>query len=133
SRNYFTQATKDLAGIANVYLMASSTSVADPRLPHPIAEFAALEKARFRVVHFNNGMHGWGYSEAQYQAAFPSFLNSVRDLLGKHGTLIWATLTPVRPDARNGATNPRSERRNASALSLVNAAGIAVDDQHALM
>jgi hypothetical protein len=133
SRNYFPQATNDLAGIANLYLMASSTSVGDPRLPHQIVEFSALEKVRFRVVHFNNGMHGWGYSEAQYQAAFPSFLNSVRDLLGKHGTLIWATITPVRPDASNGATNPRIERRNAIALSLVNAAGIAVDDQHALM
>jgi hypothetical protein len=71
SRNYFPQATKDLAGIANGYLMASSTSVGDPRLPHQIAEFAALEKVGFRVVHFNKGMHGWGYSEAQYQAAFP--------------------------------------------------------------
>jgi hypothetical protein len=71
SRNYFPQATKDLAGIANGYLMASSTSVGGPRLPHQIAEFAALEKVGFRVVHFNKGMHGWGYSEAQYQAAFP--------------------------------------------------------------
>ena len=133
SRNYFPQVTKDLAGIANVYLMASSTSVGDPRLPHQIAEFAALEKVRFRVVHFNNGMHGWGYSEAQFQAAFPAFLNTVHDLVGKHGTLIWATITPVRPDSSNGATNPRIEQRNAIALSVVNAAGIAVDDQHALM
>jgi hypothetical protein len=133
SRNYFPQVTKDLAGIANVYLMASSTSVGDPRLPHQIAEFAALEKVGFRVVHFNNGMHGWGYSEAQFQAAFPAFLNTVHDLVGKHGTLIWATITPVRPDSSNGATNPRIEQRNAIALSVVNAAGIAVDDQHALM
>src|ERR1700684_448669 len=133
SRNYFPQVTKDLAGVANVYLMASSTSVGDPRLPHQIAEFAAMEKVRFRVVHFNNGMHGWAYSEAQYKAAFPSFLSTLRHLVGKHGTLIWATITPARPDASNGATNPRIERRNAIALSLVNAAGIAVDDQHALM
>src|ERR1700733_14346016 len=33
SRNYFPEVTKDLAGTANVYLMASSTSVGDPRLP----------------------------------------------------------------------------------------------------
>ena len=35
SRNYFPEVTKDLAGTANVYLMASSTSVGDPRLPQP--------------------------------------------------------------------------------------------------
>ena len=43
SRNYFPQVTRDLAGVANVYLMASSTSVGDPRLPHQIREFAAME------------------------------------------------------------------------------------------
>lgn len=37
SRNYFLQVTKDLEGVANVYLMASSTSVGDPRLPQQIS------------------------------------------------------------------------------------------------
>ena len=78
ARNYFPQVVKDLNGIANVYLMAVSTSVGDPRLPHQIAEFAAMENVAFRVVHFNNGMHGWGYTEAQYKAAFPALLSSVR-------------------------------------------------------
>jgi hypothetical protein len=58
TRNYFPQVTQDLAGIANVYLMASSTSVGDPRLPQQIAEFAALHRVSFAIVHFNNGMHG---------------------------------------------------------------------------
>jgi len=40
TRSYFSQVTKDLVGIANVYLLASSTSVGDPRLPRQIAEFA---------------------------------------------------------------------------------------------
>src|SRR6202789_1708380 len=76
SRNYFPQVTRDLAGVANVYLMASSTSIGDPRLPHQIREFAAMEHVPFRIVHFNNGMHGWGYTEAQYKAAFPEFLRT---------------------------------------------------------
>jgi hypothetical protein len=133
SRNYFPQVTQDLAGIANVYLMASSASVGDPRLPHQIAEFAAMEKVRFRVVHFNNGMHGWGYSEAQYKAAFPQFLRAVHSLVDRDGALIWASTTPVRPDAATGATNPRIEERNSIALALVNAAGIQIDDQYPLM
>jgi hypothetical protein len=133
SRNYFPEVTKDLAGAANVYLMASSTSVGDTRLPHQIAEFVQLEGVRFQVVHFNNGMHGWAYTEEQYKAAFPSFLKAVRPLLVRGGTLIWANTTPVRSDADNGATNARVDARNAIALELVRAAGIAVDDQHALM
>jgi hypothetical protein len=133
SRNYFPQVTKDLTGVANVYLMASSTSTGDPRLPHQIVEFGAMENVQFRVVHFNNGMHGWGYSEAQYKAAFPQFLVTVRSLLEKDGGLIWASTTPIREDAIDGATNARVEERNAIALQVVTAAGVQVDDQHALM
>ncbi len=133
TRNYFPQVTKDLDGIANVYLMASSTSIGDPRLSHQIAEFAAMEKVQFRVVHFNNGMHGWGYSESQYQSAFPQFLHAVRKLTGRKGALVWANTTPVRKDVIDGATNVRVEKRNEIALALVNGATIPLDDQHALM
>jgi len=132
TRNYFPQVVKDLTGIANVYLMAVSTSVGDPRLPHQIAEFAAMENVAFRVVHFNNGMHGWQYTEPQYKAAFPALLSSVRHLTGNGGKLIWANTTPVKSDS-NGATNPRIDERNAIAEEQVRAAGISIDDQHTLM
>jgi hypothetical protein len=133
SRNYFPEVTKDLTGVANVYLLAVSTSVGDPRLSHQIDEFEAMESVRFRVVHFNNGMHGWSYTEAQYKAAFPELLRRARTLVGKDGAVVWATTTPVKSNAFNGATNPRVEERNRIALDFVRAAGIPVDDQHALM
>jgi len=133
SRNYFPQVTKDLAGVANVYLMATSTSVGDPRLPRQVREFAAMEHVPFRIVHFNNGMHGWEYTEAQYKAAFPEFLRTVRSLVAKNNALIWATTTPVKPQAFNGATNERVDARNVIARRFVDAAHIPVDDQHALM
>jgi hypothetical protein len=133
TRNYFPQVTKDLSGVANIYLMASSTSIGDPRLPRQIAEFSAMEKVQFRVIHFNNGMHGWGYSESQYKSAFPQSLHAVQKLVGRKGALIWANTTPVRKDVPDGATNARVEARNSIALSLVKGAGIPVDDQHALM
>jgi hypothetical protein len=132
SRNYFPEVRKDLAGMANVYLMASSACVGDPRMEHQIAEFATMEGVRFRVVHFNNGMHGWGYTEAQYQAAFPAYLRAVEALTGRDGRLIWASTTPVRSDAKD-ATNPRIEARNRIASVFITAAGIPIDDQFALM
>ena len=132
SRNYFPEVRKDLSGVANVYLMASSTCVGDPRIEHQIAEFATVEGVRFRVVHFNNGMHGWAYTEDQYKAAFPAYLRAVRALTGQGGKLIWANTTPVRSDAKD-ATNPRIEERNRIAGALVEAAGIPIDDQFALM
>jgi lysophospholipase L1-like esterase len=133
SRNYCPQVTKDLAGVANVYLMASSISVGDPRLPREIREFAAMERVPFRIVHFNNGMHGWAYNEQQFEAAFPKFLRTVRSLVRGNTDLIWATITPVRPKAFNGATNDRIDVRNAIARGFIATAHIAIDDQHALM
>ena len=133
SRNYFPQVTKDLTGVANVYLMASSTSVGDPRLPGEIREFTAMEHVAFRIVHFNNGMHGWDYTEAQYKAAFPEFLRTVRSLVTKNDALIWANITPVKPQAFNGATNDRVDARNTIARSFIDAAHIPIDDQHGLM
>lgn len=133
SRNYFPQVTKDLTGVANVYLMASSISVGDPRLPREIREFAAMEHVPFRIVHFNNGMHGWDYTEAQFKAAFPEFLRTVRSLVAGNSDLIWATITPVQPEAFNGATNDRIDARNAIANTFIMAAHIPIDDQHSLM
>lgn len=133
SRNYFPYVTQDLSGVANVYLMASSTSVGDPRIEHQIAEFAQMENVRFRVVHFNNGMHGWSYTEEQYKSAFPAYLRAVRRLSEKNGALIWASTTPVRSDATNGATNARVQERNQIARQWIEAAGIPIDDQFSLM
>lgn len=132
SRSYFPQVTQDLSGVANVYLMASSTSVGDPRLPQQIAEFGTLQKVPFSVIHFNNGMHGWQYTEAEYRAAFPAFLAAVRALPG-HARLIWATTTPVKIDTPDAATAARINARNAIAQSFVRPAALTNDDLYTLM
>lgn len=132
TRNYFPRVTSDLAGIANVYLMASSTSVGDPRLPRQIAEFATTQQVSFAVVHFNNGLHGWGYTELQFETGFPVLLRALSILPG-HAKLIWATITPVKPEATTGATTRRIDARNAIARYFVERKGIPVDDQHGLM
>jgi hypothetical protein len=130
SRNYFPEVQRLLAGKANVYLMASSICVGDPRLPKEIVMFAKMEGVRFRIVHFNNGAHGIDYSEAQYKAGFPAYLAALRSI-APHGTLIWATTTPLKSDSGSGVKNARIDARNAIAENFVR--GMMVDDQHALM
>lgn len=132
TRNYYPGVVHGLDGRANVYLFATSASVGDPRLPDEIRQFYAMESVRFGVVHFNNGMHGWGYSEEQYKEAFPGFLKVIRSI-AQSGRLIWATTTPVKSDASNGASNPRIDARNEIAKAFVSSRSIPIDDQHALM
>ena len=130
TRNYFPEVTRDLKGVANVYLMASSICVGDPRLAAELISFAKMEGVQFRVVHFNNGMHGWDYSEAEYKAGFPAYLSALRQIAPR-AAFIWATTTPVRQEKAPGPTNARIDARNAIALAFID--GMAVDDQHALM
>jgi lysophospholipase L1-like esterase len=132
TRNYYPEVQRQLADEANVYLFAASTSVGDPRLPHQLSEFSVMEAVPFKVVHFNNGMHGWAYSEEEYRAAFPSYLRALHKIASK-ASFIWATITPVRADEKLGPTNARIDDRNRIAQSFITDAGIQVDDQHALM
>ncbi|HVI56072.1 MAG TPA: SGNH/GDSL hydrolase family protein [Luteibacter sp.] len=132
TRNYFAEVQRGLSGRANVYLFAASTSLGDPRLDAQLNEFAALQGVAFRVVHFNNGMHGWSYTEKEYEAAFPGYVTTLRKVApGAH--LIWASTTPVRKDSPNGPSNKRIKERNAEALQIVTHDAIAIDDQYALM
>jgi hypothetical protein len=50
---------------------------------------------QFDVVHFNNGMHGWAYSEEEYGRALPGLLQVIRKC-APNAKLIWANTTPVR-------------------------------------
>jgi len=54
-----------------------------------------MKQYKFSAIHFNNGLHGWGYSEEQYRDELLKTVAAGK----KHsdGTkLIWATTTSVR-------------------------------------
>jgi GDSL-like Lipase/Acylhydrolase family len=139
TRGYYPAVEKDLSGVANVYLFATSACSGDPRLPGQLRGYFNMMGLHFAVVHFNNGMHGWGYSEAQYGAGLPKMIAALR--AGAPGTkLIWATTTPLLQDGvRPGgagtkvATNARIDARNRLAAGVMRREGIPMEDLHALM
>ena len=92
TRGYYSQVEKDLAGKAYVARLTTSRSIADPVL---YAELAmVLDQYPWDVVHFNNGMHGWGYTEEQYGREFPRFLAAIRKH-APHAKLVWCSTTGV--------------------------------------
>jgi len=129
TRAYYPAVAKNLDGKANVYYFATSASIGDERLPHQLAEYYKMIGVAFDLVHFNNGMHGWGYSEEEYAKYFEEALAAVR-AGAPHAQLVWASTTPVRKDQPDGATNSRIEARNRIATVKLETL---IDDQYALM
>ncbi len=128
ARGYGPEVERRLQGRAYLARLATSKGLGDPAL---LAEVAlVLGQSRFDVVHFNNGLHGFGYSEDEYRAAFPALLEAIRKG-ARDAKLIWATTTPIRDRDQPRRFDPRTDRvraRNAIAAKIVAAGKIPVDD-----
>ncbi len=90
-----------------------------------------LKQYKFSVIHFNHGLHGWGYTEGQYAEAFDRLLKVLKED-GQGAKLIWATTTPVQSGSSMGTDQPRVAERNKIAAEKVKQAGIPIDDLYAL-
>ena len=131
TRGYSKEVEHKLEGRAYIGRLATSKSLGDDALLQEIA--LVLRQYTFDVIHFNNGMHGWTYTEEKYGRAFPQLLALFKQL-APQARLIWATTTPVR-EGKELKLAPRTERvkaRNRLAQELVAKAGLPVDDLFAL-
>lgn len=134
ARDYYPEVEKQLAGKAFVARLATSRFLADPVLLREIA--LVLNDAKFDVIHFNNGMHGWQHDETEYRRAFPKFIKTIRAHAPK-ARLIWATTTPLRDgkgvtsDTNAEYSDERIAARNAIAAEIVAAQKIPIVDLNA--
>jgi hypothetical protein len=121
-RDYYPEVEKLLAEKAFVARLATSRFVADPVLLKEIG--LVLDGTQFDVIQFNNGMHGWQHSEAEYQAAFPALIQSIQ-ARAPNAKLVWATTTPLRDgksvtyDTKAEYSDERIAARNAIAAEIV--------------
>ena len=136
TRDYYPEVERRLAGKAFLARLATSRFIADPVLLKEIE--LVLDQAKFDVIHFNNGMHGWQHSEADYRQAFPKFLETIRSH-APQARLIWAATTPLRDgkgvtgDTKAGYSDERISARNAIASEIVTAQKIPTNDLNAPM
>jgi GDSL-like Lipase/Acylhydrolase family len=135
-RDYYPEVEKQLAGKAFVARLATSRFIGDPVLLKEIE--LVLGGTKFDVIQFNNGMHGWQHTEAEYRKAFPKLLKTIRAHAPK-ARLIWATTTPLRDgkgvtgDTHAKYSDERIAARNAIAAEFVTALNIPIDDLNAAM
>lgn len=93
TRGYYPKVEKLLKGKAYVARLTTSKSLGDPALIQEIN--LIMSYGKFDLVHFNNGLHGWEYTEDEYDAAFPDMIKAIRKN-APNAKLIWATTTPIR-------------------------------------
>src|SRR6185436_6780775 len=95
-----------------------------------------LTAAKFDVIQFNNGMHGWQHSEAEYRKALPKLIKCIRTQAPK-ARLVWATTTPLRDgkdvtyDTKAEYSDERIAARNTLAAEIMTAQKIPTVDLNA--
>ncbi|MBW8745008.1 MAG: SGNH/GDSL hydrolase family protein [Sphingomonas sp.] len=132
TRNYYPEVRRLLAGKANVFLFATSACVGDPRLETELRAYRRLAGRSFKVVHFNNGMHGWKISDADYEKFFPRYLRAIHDV-APFAKRIWTSTTNMRVAVHDDASNERIADRNRRARDAIQSSAISTDDQNLLM
>ena len=123
-RGYFNPTEKQLTGKANCARYTTSAFLAHQDYLDGLQ--VMLKRYQFDVIHINNGLHGWGYTEEQYQAAFPKLIKLLNDH-AKEATIIWAMTTPVR---QGGKVNKLNEDKTARVKQRNKIAATFIKKQH---
>ena len=134
TRGYFGEVEKRLAGMAYCAWLTTSKCVSDRSFLDEVE--LLLKQYRFAVIHFNNGLHGWGYTEEQYRSGLLKLMETFHKQ-ASNARLIWATTTPVRGAGRSIANQRAppnvSQGRNQIAAAVMKERGIPTNDLYGLV
>ena len=128
TRGYFGGVEQHLKGKAYCARLTTSKCVSDPTFNNDLQ--LLLEQYDFSVIHFNNGLHGWGYTEAQYKEGLQNTLTALKMAAG-NAKLIWATSTPVNRSTAPKSFTERAARipaRNRIAAEIMKAHDVSTND-----
>ena len=133
TRGYFSEVEKRMEGKAYCARLTTSKCVSDPFFADEVA--LVLEQYPVAVIHFNNGLHGWGYTEEQYRHGLLRLMETFQTHAGDT-KLIWATTTPVRERDNLQQISERTERviaRNQIAAAIMKEHDIPTNDLYGLV
>ena len=133
TRGYFGEVEEKLKGKAYCARLTTSKCVSDLFFPDEVQ--LLLKQFKFTAIHFNNGLHGWGYTEEQYRDGLIRLMQTFQTHAGDV-KLIWATTTPVRERDNLQQISERTERvkaRNQIAAEIMKDCDIPTNDLYGLV
>ena len=128
ARGYFGAIEKQLVGKAYCARLTTSKCVSDPTFNDDL--LLLLKQYKFSVIHFNNGLHGWGYTEDQYREGLSQTVAALKENSGG-AQLIWATTTPMREKTDLQSFAEQTERvkeRNKLAAEIMKRNGVSTNN-----
>lgn len=90
---YYPKVEKLLADKANCGKYATSKFLGDPDYLGELS--LILKRYKIEVVHINNGLHGFGYTEKEYEEGLCGLLKTLKRDAPK-AKVIWCMTTPMR-------------------------------------
>ncbi|MCA9057232.1 MAG: SGNH/GDSL hydrolase family protein [Planctomycetaceae bacterium] len=128
TRGYFGGVEQHLAGRAQCARLTTSKCVSDPTFNDDLQ--LLMKQYNFSVIHFNNGLHGWGYTEEQYRDGLAQTVAAMKEHAGS-ARLIWATTTPMRNRTDLESFDDKTDRvkqRNKLASQIMTEYQVRTDD-----
>lgn len=129
TNGYYNLASKALAEKAYGAKLTTSACVADPAFLKQLE--GLLSQYKFAVIHFNNGLHGFAYTEEEYQAGYEKALEYVKKM-APSAKLILALSTPLKSTSKKNALNPRVDERNKIVRTLAGKYNAQINDLHSI-
>ncbi len=129
TQSYFAGVEKALEGRFLCARLTTSRCAGDPQLKKEIA--LLLGEFHFDLIHFNNGLHGWDYTEEAYAKGLAEALDFLHAKSPK-SRLLWASTTPVWEGGTSGTLDAlktaRVRKRNRIAKGLAAERHIPLND-----
>ena len=126
---YYPVVSKLLQGAAHCAYFSTSAAIADPVYLKQIAPL--FEGYEYRVIHFNNGLHGFDCTEDEYRAGYEKTLEFIRKK-APAAKLILALSTPLQAGSRDARLNPRVDARNRIVRELAGTFSLEINNLYSL-
>ncbi|MFO7936703.1 MAG: SGNH/GDSL hydrolase family protein [Kiritimatiellia bacterium] len=129
SRGYYKSVCKLLKGQAYCCRFSTSACVADPAFHVQLQ--AMFTQYKYDIIHFNNGLHGTGYTEEEYKGGYEKVLKYIRKV-SPSSKIVLALSTPLNPESSRNNLNPRIDERNKIVRKLGKMYGAGINDLHSV-
>lgn len=129
TQGYYNFVKDSLQGKAYVAYYTTSRGIVDPVLFEEIKTLIKYHK--FKVIHFNNGLHGYYYTPEQYESGLKKLVKLLKKY-GQGAELIGATSTRVLPGFKGWKTDEYNQKlietRNRIMIKVCRENNIEVDN-----